>query len=144
MPADHGWRNPYVGSGADGARRSADIDRDELDTLDTDDPRREALEESVRRWERQAEEEDQMSNLEAIRLEPEENGWELVVETTAGVHRFNAHGMASSGELDDQIRAMGSDLITWKMEGRRAAREHEIDLAKRETDEAHDRMVGDA
>lgn len=58
MPADHGWRNPYVGTGADGARRSANIDRDELDTLDTDDPRREALQESVERWEQQAREED--------------------------------------------------------------------------------------
>ncbi|HSE44883.1 MAG TPA: hypothetical protein VLA89_06100 [Gemmatimonadales bacterium] len=58
MPADHGWRNPYVGSGADGARRSANIDRDELDTLDTDDPRREAIEESIRRWEDQAEREE--------------------------------------------------------------------------------------
>lgn len=58
MPADHGWRNPYVGSGADGARRSANIDRDELDTLDLDDPRREAIEESASRWERQAEQEE--------------------------------------------------------------------------------------
>lgn len=56
-----GWRNPYVGSGADGARRSANIDRDELDTLDTDDPRREAIEESIERWEKQAEEEERGS-----------------------------------------------------------------------------------
>lgn len=62
MPVDHGWRNPYVGSGADGARRSADIDRDELDILDLDDPRREYLEESVERWERQAEKEDRESH----------------------------------------------------------------------------------
>jgi hypothetical protein len=58
MPADHGWRNPYVGTGADGARRSANIDRDELDTLDTDDPRREAIQDSIDRWERQADEEE--------------------------------------------------------------------------------------
>lgn len=58
MPADHGWRNPYVGSGADGARRSANIDRDELDTLDRDDPRWDAIVDSIERWERQAEEED--------------------------------------------------------------------------------------
>ena len=58
MPADHGWRNPYVGSGADGARRSADIDRDELDILDTDDPRREAIKDSIERWEQQARDED--------------------------------------------------------------------------------------
>lgn len=83
-------------------------------------------------------------DLEFVRLEPEENGWELVVETNSAIYRFDAHGPASSGDLDDQIRAMGSDLITWKMDGRRAAREHEVELAKRETDEAHDRMVGDA
>lgn len=54
----NGWRNPYVGSGADGARRSANIDRDELDTLDQDDPRRPAIEASIERWERQAEQEE--------------------------------------------------------------------------------------
>ena len=63
MPADHGWRNPYVGSGADGARRSANIDRDELDTLDRDDPRWDAIVESIERWERQAEEEDRERRL---------------------------------------------------------------------------------
>jgi hypothetical protein len=52
--SERGWRNPYVGSGADGARRSANIDRDELDILDRDDPRRPAIEESIERWERQA------------------------------------------------------------------------------------------
>jgi hypothetical protein len=83
-------------------------------------------------------------DLEVVRLEAEENGWELVVETNSGTYRFDAHGPASDGSLDDQIRGMGSELITWKMEGRRAAREHSVDLAKRETDEWHDRMVGDA
>lgn len=83
-------------------------------------------------------------NLEAVRLEPEERGWELVVETNSGIYRFQAHGPASDGSLDDQIRGMGAELISWKMEGRRAAREHAVDLAKRETDEAYDRMVGDA
>lgn len=54
MTDDH--RQPYVGAGADGARRSAQIDRDELDTLDRDDPRRPLIEESATRWDRQAEE----------------------------------------------------------------------------------------
>lgn len=53
MTDDH--RHLYVGAGADGARRSAQIDRDELDTLTTDDPRRPGLEESAARWDRQAE-----------------------------------------------------------------------------------------
>lgn len=83
--------------------------------------------------------------LETVRLEAEEDGWELVVETVDGeTHRFNAHATASDGSLDDQIRAMGAELITWKMEGQRAAREHAIDLAKQQTDRWHDDMVGDA
>lgn len=52
---DEPHRNPYVGSGADGARRSAQIDRDERDMLAADDLRRPLLEASALRWERQAE-----------------------------------------------------------------------------------------
>lgn len=48
-------RHPYVGEGADGARRSAQIDREESHTLDRSNPRVELLEESAQRWERQAE-----------------------------------------------------------------------------------------
>jgi hypothetical protein len=51
--SDH--RNPYVGQGADGCRRSAQIDREESHTLDREDPRVERLLESAERWERQAE-----------------------------------------------------------------------------------------
>jgi hypothetical protein len=47
-------RDPYVGEGADGARRSAQIDRDELDTLAADDPRRPFVLESAARWDAQA------------------------------------------------------------------------------------------
>lgn len=50
------WREPYVGVGVDGARRSAEIDRSEADTLDRDSPRWATLLESSARWERQAEE----------------------------------------------------------------------------------------
>lgn len=48
-------RRPYVGTGADGARRSAQIDREERDTLPAGAERRDELEESARRWEAQAE-----------------------------------------------------------------------------------------
>lgn len=53
-----GHRRPYVGEGADGARRSADIDRNEADTLDReyDAGRITYLTDSALRWERQAEE----------------------------------------------------------------------------------------
>lgn len=57
-------RLPYVGAGADGARRSAQIDREEAETLPTGPgqpgwhrgvpARREALELSARAWELQA------------------------------------------------------------------------------------------
>lgn len=54
-PLCHDCRLPYVGDGADGARRSAQIDREESHTLDRSDPGVERLEESAVRWERQAE-----------------------------------------------------------------------------------------
>lgn len=47
-------RDPYVGEGADGARRSARIDREEVDGLDAADPRREGLLASAEAWEEQA------------------------------------------------------------------------------------------
>jgi hypothetical protein len=49
------YRTPYAGEGADGARRSAQIDREEADTLAWDNPRRETLLMSAARWEQQAE-----------------------------------------------------------------------------------------
>jgi len=49
---DH--RRPYVGEGADGARRSARIDLEESDVLGWDDPRRTELIDSAGRWEEQA------------------------------------------------------------------------------------------
>jgi len=48
-------RIPYVGEGADGARRSARIDREELELLDPLDPRRDQLAASADAWDRQAE-----------------------------------------------------------------------------------------
>jgi hypothetical protein len=49
-----GWRHPYVGQGAEGCERSAQIDREEAATLDQDDPRVEALRASAERWDLQA------------------------------------------------------------------------------------------
>lgn len=48
-------RRPYVGEGADGARRSAQIDRDEAATLEPGE-RRQALMASAARWDRIARE----------------------------------------------------------------------------------------
>lgn len=47
-------RHPYVGAGEDGARRSAQIDREEADTLSWSDPRHDELIASAERWEDQA------------------------------------------------------------------------------------------
>jgi hypothetical protein len=47
-------RTPYVGTGADGARRSAQIDREEADTLHVNDPRFGQLLNSAAEWDRQA------------------------------------------------------------------------------------------
>lgn len=47
-------REPYVGSGIDGALRSARIDESEADGLDQADPRRDELLESASRWRDQA------------------------------------------------------------------------------------------
>lgn len=47
-------RTPYVGEGAHGCLRSAQIDREERDGLDRDDPRVVELTASAQAWERQA------------------------------------------------------------------------------------------
>jgi hypothetical protein len=56
-------RRPYVGEGADGYRRSAQIDREELDSLDHRDPvdlhRGRVIAVSAAAWERLAEEAEQ-------------------------------------------------------------------------------------
>lgn len=64
-----GDRIPYVGSGADGARRSAQIDREEIDGLDLDDPRTGELALSAAEWDAQA-----------ARLQIAENGPHLQVD----------------------------------------------------------------
>jgi hypothetical protein len=47
-------RSPYVGEGADGARRSADIDRNEADTYPTGSDDWQRCQASAERWETQA------------------------------------------------------------------------------------------
>jgi hypothetical protein len=49
-----GFRTPYVGDGAEGARRSAAIDREEADVTDPADPRYGVLLASARLWDEQA------------------------------------------------------------------------------------------
>ncbi len=100
-----------------------------------------------------------VGTLERVWLEGEENGWELCFETSSGVYRANAHGVAHGDVLADQLAAARAELLDWYAEGRQAAREHGLDLARRGStspEEAgydpndpkspgyHDRMVGDA
>lgn len=47
-------REPYVGEGADGCYRSAQIDREEADGLDRSDPRHDEVLASAEAWEQQA------------------------------------------------------------------------------------------
>jgi hypothetical protein len=51
-----GHRNPYIGSGSEGARPSAQIDREEADTYDAADRRRTHALASAEAWTAQAEE----------------------------------------------------------------------------------------
>ncbi len=60
-------RIPYVGDGADGARRSAQIDLEEADGLDQHDPRRDALLASAARWDQQADDLDRAAKLASWR-----------------------------------------------------------------------------
>lgn len=57
---------PYVGEGAEGCRASAQIDREEAQTLDRFDPRRDELYASAERWEERAQ------VLDAVRRAVEE------------------------------------------------------------------------
>ena len=82
--------------------------------------------------------------VDELRLEAEENGWDLVVETDIGTFRFGVHGLASSRELDDQLIGCLHQLADWNLGGQKAAREHDVDLATQAADEAHDKFVGDA
>lgn len=61
-------RDPYVGEGADGARRSAQIDREEADCYTLDDPRVGALIESAIAWEQQAADLDQQASVPGVRV----------------------------------------------------------------------------
>lgn len=57
---------------------------------------------------------------ERVWIEGDEDGWELVVEDAGdarhpgGEHRWNVHGLASSGELRAQLEAMLTALDEWE------------------------------
>lgn len=103
-----GHRRPYVGEGADGARRSAEIDRNEADTYDRDDERRDAALASAERWEAQA------AELEAAATEPEEPARIPVDDrdhfTGKGPHG-NATTMSLGEALAEQLTAYSREKL---------------------------------
>ena len=49
--------------------------------------------------------------VERIYVEGDEDGWELVIETPTARHRFNIHGMASSGDLHADLSRIMSTIL---------------------------------
>lgn len=102
--AVEGHRFPYVGEGADGARRSAQIDREEADGYDAGE-QRDACLASAERWEAQA------AELDAAATEPDEparipvDDRDRLVEEPDGVKALEA--AANREELRRLARAKG-------------------------------------
>lgn len=96
----NGHRTPYVGEGADGARRSAEIDRTEAETFDRDDPRVAERLESATRWEAQA------ADLE---LDPELEVTPFVCRPYVWRHDPDT-GEAQAADLEDVVDADLSDV----------------------------------
>lgn len=115
-------RDPIVGTGADGYRRSEQIIRDELDTLDADDPRRPALEGEAHGWAMRAQAaEDLERNLKAdagepcvelvLRLELEQTAeMDEALEVLERAYRFAGQHFAGD-VVEARIRAEGRRLV---------------------------------
>ena len=56
-----------------------------------------------------------------VRLEPDEDGWNLVVEHDLGTACFNVHYIASDRSLDDQLGEMLVQLRAYWAEGAQLA-----------------------
>jgi len=59
------------------------------------------------------------ARVDTIALEDEEDGFDVVITGHAasgreGHYRFNVHGIASSGELRQQLQAMLDQLDEWE------------------------------
>lgn len=64
-----------------------------------------------------------MESIETIRVDSDERGWELHIETDEGDYHFNMHGVA-----EDLLTQMVAQVGGWLAEGQQAAAEHEHDL----------------
>jgi hypothetical protein len=76
--ARDGWRDPYVGVGADGARRSAEIDRSEADALPGGSDRWQDCMSSALAWERQAEEMEQAETEQVVSRQNVLDQWDVL------------------------------------------------------------------
>lgn len=64
-------------------------------------------------------------DVDEVRLQSDERGFELVVETNSGTYLFNIHGVSHNREFSGQLQEVARQLDEWWDEGLQAAREHE-------------------
>jgi hypothetical protein len=104
----HPDRRPYVGTGSDGARRSAAIDRSEADGLHRDDPRRRELLDSADEWDRQAEVIDMLAKNPPILLTATVEGQRVLVhlwDETGAIRRATPGGITGEVAFRDDFTA---------------------------------------
>lgn len=107
-----GRREPYLGAGADGCRRSAQIDLDERDTLDAINPRSDYLALSALAWELQAELEESatLGELAGMFVEPGVSAFDGLPFCRVAA-RFAAGGLAAGQVTPDGARAMALNIL---------------------------------
>lgn len=101
-------RTPYVGTGEDGARRSARIDRDQAEGLSWSDPRRGELEASAEQWEQQA------TDLMHQRLGPRPK----LEQARASIGNEQMLAALALLRLSPQVQRDAAQYTTWSEGGR--------------------------
>lgn len=120
-------RIPYVGEGADGARRSAEIDRNEADTLDPGEARDACLA-SAAAWDAQAERLEEETLVDAT-------GTLVAVTDVEEVDRF-LDDLRDDATRSETVRAMRDtvlDAVRRRSDTRHAARVKRLDGAAPES-----------
>lgn len=112
-----GHREPYVGDGADGARRSARIDREEADGLDRGDPRRDELLASAERWDRQAEQLEaehagQEPSFQAMRIQQLERRQKARTLADEAAEILSYHGASAQDHAHATAAALASIALS--------------------------------
>lgn len=108
-------RQPYVGAGADGARRSATIDREEADIVDRDDPRHAELLASAEEWDQQARDLDRGEHRPAPRRRfyamVDDDGAHIIDDAPDGTERVLATFHEHSGHSPRRMAATVVDVL---------------------------------